>query len=106
MKNTSTKLYRFLQATAGNWRNAIFIECRNCSGSNTGPCAGFLLAADADGAPILLTNEWFQAQTGEQIDRIECAAVLTREAFENAYSLWLKWQIGDPSRCPLLQLTA
>lgn len=105
MKNESSKLYRFLQAAAGSWRNAIFIECGNCSCGDAEPCPGFLLAAGADGAPLLLSAHWFQAQTGERIDRSECAAVLTREAFENAYFLWLKWQIDDPSQCPLLQLT-
>ena len=45
MKNESSKLYRFLQAAAGSWRIAIFIECGNCSCGGAGPCAGFLLAA-------------------------------------------------------------
>lgn len=106
MKNESAKLYRFLRAAAGNWRNAIFIACGDCSCGSAGLCAGFLLAAGADGVLILLSADWFQKQTGEQIDRDECAAVLTREAFESACSLWLKWQVDDPAQCPLMQLSA
>lgn len=105
MKKESTKLYRFLQAAAGNWRNAIFIGCRNCTCNNTAPCAGFLMVSSADGAPILLPVEWFQEQTGELVDKSECAAILSRAAFESAYSLWLKWLIDDPLRCALLQLS-
>lgn len=105
MKKDKTKLYRFLQAAAGNWRNAIFIECRNSTCNNTGPCSGFLMVSNADGAPILLPVEWFQEQTGEPVDKEECAAILSSAAFECAYSLWLKWQVDDPLRCVLLQLS-
>lgn len=105
MKKESAKLYRFLQAAAGNWRNAIFIECGNCSCRRTDPCAGFLLVSGADGTPILLTAEWFRDQTGEPVDKEECAAVLSRAAFESAYSLWLKWQADDAVQCSLLQVT-
>lgn len=104
MKKDNTKLYRFLQAAAGNWRNAIFIECKNCTTNNT-LCAGFLMVSSADGAPILLPVEWFQGQTGELVDKKECAAILSRAAFESAYSLWLKWQVDDPLRCALLQMS-
>lgn len=104
MKKENEKLYRFLQAAAGNWRNAIFIECRNCSCNRTCLCGGFLLVSDADGSPILLPVEWFHAQTGEQTDKDECAAVLSRTAFESAYSLWIKWQADDAMQCGLLQV--
>lgn len=105
MKKDNAKLYRFLQAAAGNWRNAIFIECENCTRSCVNPCPGFLLVSGADGAPILLTAEWFREQTGEQVDKDECAAVLSRAAFESACSLWLKWRADDATRCALLQVT-
>lgn len=105
MKKDIPELYCFLQAAAGNWRNAIYIECRNCTCSHTGPCSGVLMVSDADGAPILLTADWFREQTGEQIDKNECAAVLSRAAFESAYSLWLKWQTDDAMQCSLLQVT-
>lgn len=105
MQNINAKLYRFLQAAAGNWRNAIFIECGNCSCSRVSPCSGLLLVSGADGAPILVTVEWFREQTGEQVDKDECAAVISRAAFESAYSLWLKWQADDAMQCALLQVT-
>lgn len=103
VKKNNAKLYRFLQGAGGNWRNTIFIECGNCTCSRVSPCSGFLLAAGADGAPILLRTEWFHEQTGERVDKDECAAVLSRTAFESAYSLWLKWQADDSRQCALLQ---
>lgn len=105
MKKDNAELYRFLQAAAGNWRNAIFIECENCSCSRVSPCSGFLLVSGADGVPILLAAEWFRKQTGEQVEKDECAAVISRAAFESAYSLWLKWQADDAMQCALLQVT-
>lgn len=105
MKKNNAKLYRFLQAAAGNWRNAIFIECGSCSCSRVSPCSGFLLVSGADGTPILLATEWFQMQTGEQVEKDECAAVISRAAFESVYSLWLKWRADDSRMCALLQVT-
>lgn len=105
MKKDNTKLYHFLQAAAGNWRNAIFIECRKCTCNNTAPCTGFLMVSSANGSPILLPVGWFQEQTGEPVDKEECASILSRAAFESAYSLWLKWQVDDPLRCVLLQIS-
>lgn len=105
MKNDNMKLYDFLQAAAGNWRNAIYIECESCSCSPAVRCSGFLLVAGADGAPLLLSTEWFHEQTGEQIDKDECVSVLSKTAFESAYSLWLKWQVSNPMQCTLLQVS-
>ena len=53
--NTSCKIYSFLRAVHGNWRNAIFVSC-DCGGCMCGrvtPCSGFLLAVDECGQVII-----------------------------------------------------
>ena len=47
---SSCKIYSFLRAVRGNWRNAIFVscDCGNCMCGRTTPCSGFLLAVSAD----------------------------------------------------------
>lgn len=48
---SSCKIYSFLRAVRGNWRNAIFVscDCGNCMCGRTTPCSGFLLAVDECG---------------------------------------------------------
>ena len=105
MKNQHCELYPFLQATAGNWRNAAYVRCQSCPYGRKPFCTGFLLTAGADGTPILLPAERFHQLTGEYPDLAECSATLSRSAFESIYGRWLKWQISDPAGCTLLQLT-
>ena len=40
---SSCKIYSFLRAVRGNWRNAIFVscDCGNCMCGRTTPCSGF-----------------------------------------------------------------
>lgn len=105
MKKQHCELYPFLQATAGNWRNAAYIVCKSCPYGCSPLCGGFLLTAGADGSPIILPADLLHQQTGEYPDQAECSAILSRSAFESIYAQWLKWQINDPAGCTLLQLT-
>ena len=56
---TSCKIYPFLRAVRGNWRNAIFVRCGcdSCMEGRPSPCAGFLLAVDECGQIMLLSAE-------------------------------------------------
>ena len=48
---SSCKIYSFLRAVRGNWRNAIFVscDCGDCMCGRATPCSGFLLAVDEIG---------------------------------------------------------
>ena len=56
---TSCKIYPFLRAVRGNWRNAIFVRCGcdSCMEGRPSPCAGFLLAVDECGQIMLLSAD-------------------------------------------------
>lgn len=56
--NISCKIYSFLRAVRGNWRNAIFVscDCGHCMCGRTTPCFGFLLAVDECGQ--VTYNDW------------------------------------------------
>jgi len=82
MSETSQQLYKFLSACAGNWRNAIYI-------SDDG--IGYLLSADRDGRPIVMSREQFRQLTGEAIDPAECCGRLTEDAFKALYAQYLLW---------------
>ena len=45
---SSCKIYSFLRAVRGNWRNAIFVscDCGDCMCGRATPCSGFLLSVD------------------------------------------------------------
>lgn len=97
-------LYAFLHATRGNWRNAVFVECHSCPYGKTEFCAGFLLAPDADGQPIILAADTVREASGQEIDKAECLAVMNRENFESLFSLWLTWWMDSTKDCALFRL--
>lgn len=88
--------YRFLSACQGNWRNSVYI-------STDGP--GYLLSANRDGHPIVMTVEQFQQLSGEQIDPAECCGQLTGEGFKTLYAQYLLWRLPSADADPLLALT-
>lgn len=102
MINVNKRLYLFLSACRGNWRNSVYI-------STDGP--GYLLSADRDGRPVVMAVGQFQRITGEQIDPTECCGQLTESGFETLYAQYLLWmcpsaeghllkQLCDKEFCP------
>ena len=89
MTSSTKQLYLFLSACRGNWRNSIYITC----GGPDNP--GYLLSADRDGRPIILSIEQFQQLTEEQIDPTECCGRLTMEAIRSMYAQYLLWRTTD-----------
>lgn len=102
MYKNDCKLYAFMRAVSGNWRNALYIDCNDNLCSHKGE--GFLFVADADGAPILIPARRFQDFSGESIDSAECRATLSRQTFESAYSLYIEWHTISDAKCSLWQL--
>lgn len=90
---TTRKLYAFLTACGGNWRNTIHIPAQEGH-------AGWLLAADRDGKPVVMNVDAFQNQIAEEIDTRECRGVLTESAFGDIFSQYLLWQIPAASCRP------
>ena len=74
------RLYLFLAACQGNWRNSVYL-------STDGP--GYLLSADRDGRPVVMSVEQFRQLTGEAIDPAECCGRLTEDAFKALYAQYL-----------------
>ncbi len=96
-------LYDFLSSVKGNWRNAIFVECHDCPYTDS-LCRGYLLTATCDCRPVLFSVNCFEELTSEPIIKEECTGVINRQAFENLYMKWLKWNIDNPKECSILQL--
>lgn len=96
-------LYRFLNLTCGSWRNAFYVDCIQCPYENC-HCTGHLLTTDAEGAPLLLSVPHFEEMTGDKVYKFECAAIITKEAFESLYYRWLSWNVTKPKECSILQI--
>lgn len=103
MSQKHCKWYPFLQSVRGNWRNAIFIDCAGCPRHS---CPGFLLTADAEGKLLLLPVDEFQQFSGQQVEKEECRGILSRQAFEAVFSLYLEWLTPSAQDCGLHQLCA
>lgn len=106
MADISSILYSFLHAARGNWRNALYIGCRDCPYNRDPRCTGFLLAMDTGGRPILIPVELLRQASGETIDIDECLASLDRRGFEALYGRLIEWTVSSPGACPLLELSA
>lgn len=92
MNPSAKKLYLFLSACGGNWRNSIYI-------SSDGP--GYLLTADRDARPFIMPVEQFQTLTSEQIDPAECCGRLSEDAFRTLYAQYYLWQMPSADDKPL-----
>ena len=85
------RLYLFLAACQGHWRNSVYL-------STDGP--GYLLSADRDGRPIVMAVEQFRQLTGEAIDPAECCGQLTEDAFKALYAQYLLWRMPKADSNP------
>ncbi len=104
-RHNFNQFYPFLKAVKGNWHNALYIGCPNGSCQYGGnPCHGFLLAADAEGLPILMPVDFFKRLTGEDVEAEGCKGRLRLKAFQSAFSSYIEWHTDSASECPLLQL--
>lgn len=90
---SAQRLYRFLSACGGNWRNTIYI-------SSEAWRLGWLMAADRDGAPVILSVADFQEQTQEQIAPAECRGYLTESAFADIFARYILWRLPDADSRP------
>ena len=97
------KVYAFLKAIRGNWRNAIYVSCEKetCPYGHNPACTGFLLTTNEYGQPMVISETDFLRITGEPIDASECHGTLTREAFESMYAQYVYWNIDSSRDCPL-----
>mgnify|MGYP000823622515 CR=1 FL=1 len=96
-------LYPFLSLTGGSWRNAFYIGCPTCPYGD-GNCNECLLTTDTEGAPLLMPVSYFEKATGEKVDKTECAAIISKTAFESLFNRWLVWNVNDAKACSILQL--
>lgn len=101
MKNVTCLIYAFLHAVRGNWRNAVFVKCGDCPYGEKTPCGGFLLAADADGRPLLLHTGVIRVMSGITPEESECSAALNREQIKTLYASWLEWNTVSANECKL-----
>ena len=104
MPQVPCRVFAFLSAVEGNWRNAIYVECgeQNCPHANQ--CGAVLFTADADGAPILLPAAVIRSCGGQEVDKLECMACLEKAAFVAAYRQFIDWHTDSDGGCTLRQL--
>lgn len=104
MPQVPCRVFAFLSAVEGNWRNAIYVECGEQSCPHAGECGAVLFAADADGAPILLPAAVLRSCGGQEVDKFECMACLEKQAFVAAYHQFIDWHTESDGDCALRQL--
>ena len=103
LKSRECSLIQFMCAVKGNWRNSVFIECVTCTQNNQAKCFGYLLTADSDGRPLIVSADSMHKATGHYPDKFECQAILSRTQFETIFAHWLEWNVESPNTCALYQ---
>ena len=105
MNHIRYKIYLFLKAVQGNWRNALYIQCdTECPYEQKTPCRGYLLTADDHGTLFLMPVCYFQQIMGETVYPNECIGILTRSTFEQVFHLYIVWNTTSARDCALKQL--
>lgn len=104
MNHTPCEIIPFLAAVEGNWRNAIYIDCGEKDCPHAAQCSAVLFAADADGAPLLVSASTLRACGGIEVDKHECMGRLEKDAFVAAYRSFLNWHTETDGDCALREL--
>lgn len=95
-------IHAFLNATGGNWRSSLYIECHCKYGKQE--CADFLFAPDEVGRPILLPCRDAEILFARVLDKSECLGILSNLVFHELFRAWFDFYAPDPTQCPFLQL--
>jgi hypothetical protein len=93
----------FLNATGGNWRNSLYIDCRVC---RVGRCdhPDFLYVPDENGGVIILPVRDAEIVFGRMMDKSECLNVISNAQFADLFAQYLKRFEGGEYPCALLRL--
>jgi hypothetical protein len=93
-------IHAFLNATEGNWRNSLYIDCSRCHFGGC-DCDGFLFAPTEDGTPLLLPVCDARILFSHSIDFSECLGSIPNAYFCELFRLWLRPYRHDNTQCPL-----
>lgn len=93
---------RFLNATEGNWRSSLYIECSVCKFG--GDCRDHLFVPDEDGTPLLLPVSDVELLIGGPVDKSECLGLLSNARFSELFHKWMQRLASDSAVCPFLQV--
>lgn len=98
-------IHNFLNATGGNWRNSIYVECRCCQYKKPGICAeqsDWLYTPASDGTPLLLPISDAQILFSRTIDKSECLLGISNLRFQTLFQRYIMPRRHDNTQCPLL----
>ena len=98
MNISALKIYSFLTACRGNWRNSIYITAK-------GAPHGYLMAADRDGKPVIVDEDALRQLSGEPVDPAECRGQLTESDFRDVFAQYLLWRFPDAETDVLTELS-
>ena len=95
-------IHKFLNLTEGNWRNSIYIECKQCKYQPHEGCGDYLCVPDENGTPVMLPICDCKILFSRYIDPSECLLWISHLRFEDVYAAWIKARQSDPDRCPFI----
>lgn len=94
----------FLDATDGNWRNALYIQCTSCKYSRPAFCSAspdILYVPAADGTPIFLPVSDAEILFARRLDLSECLLSCSNLRFQALFQRYLPSPQPEHVCCPL-----
>ena len=96
-------LYTFMEATEGNYRNAIYVECSNACPYQDN-CKDFLFIPGYDAKPILLPICDAECFFGFTVDKSDCCTIISSKAFMSLYARWIEQSLSNDGPCPIQKI--
>lgn len=93
----------FMEATQGNFRNAIYVSCK-CDYTRESGCGDFLFIPGCDCKPVILPVKDAENFLNTRIDRSECIALIDSRTFILLYHKWIELTTSSAIDCPIQQL--
>jgi len=96
-------IHKFLNLTEGNWRNSIYIECKQCKYEAHEGCGDYLCVPDENGTPVLLPVSDCEILFARYIDPSECLLWISHYRFFEIFKAWINAKPLGTDTCPLRQ---
>lgn len=93
----------FMESAQGNFRNAFYVTC-SCDYTRESGCGDFLFIPGFDCKPVILPVTDAEAFLNKQIDKNECAGIMSSRTFIRFFHKWIELTTSSAKDCPIQQL--
>ena len=98
-----TTIQKFQTLTRGNWKNSVYVECKQCKYEPHEACGDFMYIPNENGVPVILSVSDCTLLFSRIIDPSECLLWIDHLKFQDIYYAWIVTNQKDPFQCPFFK---